>query len=109
MHQQPLLAIGHVGQAVPVRTEQAGRRILVAHRVVDTGEIDGVLDAARHHRLLIVGRARVTPAIDGHAGAVTARELRVKDQTRTADGRPPLLEHVVQVLRHARPGLARLG
>src|SRR5438093_4796149 len=88
MHQQLLLAIGNVGQTVPVRTEQAGRRILVAHRVVDAREIDGVFDAARHHRLLIVGRPRVTPAIDGPAGAVAARERRVKDQTTPADSRP---------------------
>src|SRR3970282_594892 len=88
MHQQLLLAIGHVGQTVPVRAEQAGRRILVARLVVDAGEIDGVLDAAPLHRLLIVGRPRVTPALDGHAGAVAARELRVKNQPSTAGGRP---------------------
>src|SRR5215207_2278773 len=88
VNQELLLAVGDIGEALPFGTEEAGRRVLVAHRVIDAGEIDRVLDAARHHRLLVVGRCGISPSIDGCATAVTARELRVEDKTGAAGRRP---------------------
>src|SRR5687768_7306494 len=78
-----------MAQAIALRPDQAGRRVLVAHRVVDAGEVDGVLDTAHQHRLLVVGRVRVAPTRQGWAGAVAAGQLRVEDQLRPAHGRPP--------------------
>src|SRR5215216_499455 len=54
VHQQVLPAVGNVSQALPLRVDQGRGGLLVAHGVVDAGEVDGVLDAAGDHRLLVV-------------------------------------------------------
>src|SRR5262249_40837963 len=61
LHEHTCLAVGQVGLALARGRDQAGRRLREAQAVVHAGEVDRVLPAAHHHRLLVVRRTRVAP------------------------------------------------
>src|ERR671920_366479 len=79
-----LLAVWQVRPAAARRVDEARGGLLKAQRVVDAREVDCVLDAPHHHRLLVVRRVRRAPLFQKNSPALAARVLRVKDYLRAA-------------------------
>src|SRR5262249_40109286 len=59
-----------------------------AQRIIDTGKVDRILDAAHHHRLLIVWPVGCAPLRQADTLLVTSRELGMKDDFGTPHCRP---------------------
>src|SRR5206468_1122969 len=66
----------------------ACRRFLKAHRVIDAGEVNRVLDAAHHHRLLVVRPAGRAPLRQTLTFLIAAGVVRMKDDFGAAHRRP---------------------
>src|SRR5215471_16554781 len=62
LHEHALLAVRQVRLTLSRRRYETGGRLLETQRVVDARKVDGVLDAAAHHCLLVVGIRRVSPS-----------------------------------------------
>src|SRR5690348_8014265 len=84
LDEHALVSVRQKGLTAARRVDETRRRLLKRQRVIHAREVNAVLEAAAHHRLLVVRRIGRTPFPEPSIAGVRPRVLRVKYDVRAA-------------------------